>query len=116
VIDRGRALEQQLDEASAEREAAIHAEVENLYRRARLIGHAITYCTFTALLVCAVVATLFIGNFVRYDASRVVAFLFVAAMLALFVGLLAFLREIFVATASMRIGPHGPSSPADARR
>jgi hypothetical protein len=87
VIDRGRALETQLDHAPVELERAVHAEVENLYRRARLIGHAITFCTLTALLVCSVVATLFVG-------------------------LLAFLREIFVATSSMRIGPHGPSWPA----
>jgi len=114
VIDRGRTLETQLEGAPAEHERAVHAEVENLYRRARLIGHAITFCTLTALLVCSVVATLFIGAFVRFDASRVVAFLFVAAMVTLFVGLLSFLREIFVATAAMRIGPHGPS-PAGAR-
>lgn len=109
VIDRGRTLETQLQGASPEHEKAVHTEVENLYRRARLIGHAIAFCTLTALLVCSVVAMLFIGAFARFDASRTVAFLFVAAMAALFVGLLSFLREIFVATASMRIGPHGPS-------
>ena len=30
----------------------------------------------------------------------------VAAMVALFAGLLSFLREIFIATANLRIGPH----------
>ena len=34
------------------------------------------------------------------------ALLFVAAMVALFGGLLAFLREIFLATANLRIDPH----------
>ena len=35
-----------------------------------------------------------------------VALLFVAAMVAFFAGLLSFLREIFIATANLRIGPH----------
>ncbi|PYO99336.1 MAG: hypothetical protein DMD61_07515 [Gemmatimonadetes bacterium] len=61
--------------------------------------------SLTALLVCAVIATLFLGAFARFDVSVPVALLFVAAMIALFVGLLAFLREIFLATANLRIGP-----------
>jgi hypothetical protein len=35
-----------------------------------------------------------------------VALLFVVAMSTFFAGLVQFLREIFVATASLRIGPH----------
>ena len=68
-------------------------------------GALIALCTITALLVCAVIATLFLGAFARFDVSVPVALLFVAAMIALFVGLLAFLREIFLATANLRIGP-----------
>ncbi len=49
---------------------------------------------------------LFLGAFLRFDASVPVALLFIAAMLAFFAGLLSFLREIFIATASLRIGPH----------
>jgi uncharacterized protein DUF2721 len=47
-----------------------------------------------------------VGAFVRFDTAVLVALLFVAAMLALFVGLLSFIREIFIATANLRIGPH----------
>ena len=41
----------------------------------------------------------------RFDASVTVAMLFIAAMVTFFVGLVLFLREIFVATANLRIGP-----------
>jgi hypothetical protein len=42
----------------------------------------------------------------RFDTSGPVALFFVAAMVAFFAGLLFFLREIFIATANLRIGPH----------
>jgi hypothetical protein len=76
-----------------------------LSRRACLAGRAITLCTITALLVCAVVATLFAGAFARWDVSLPIAILFITAMLAFFAGLLIFLREISISTATPRIGP-----------
>jgi len=107
IIDRGRALDSHLVTGlPADAAASTHAELLALSRRARLISRAITLCTVTALLVCAVIATLFVGAFVGFDASMPVALLFVAAMVAFFGGLLSFLREIFIATASLRIGPH----------
>ena len=42
----------------------------------------------------------------RLDISAPVAILFILAMVLLVVGLLWFLREVFLATASLRIGPH----------
>ena len=77
-----------------------------LSRRAKLISSSIALCTTTALLVCAVIATGFLSAvLLRFDASVTVAILFIAAMVTFFVGLVLFLREIFVATANLRIGP-----------
>lgn len=106
VIDRSRVVEPRLANSSPETAAELRAHLRALARRAKFISHAITFCTITALLVCAVIATLFVGAFVQFDTSVLVALLFVAAMATLFVGLLAFLREIFIATANLRIGPH----------
>jgi hypothetical protein len=106
IIDRGRVLDNQLATSPPDVAASIHGELQALSRRARLISRAITLCTITALLVCAVIATLFVGAFVGFDASVPVALLFVAAMIAFIGGLLAFLREILIATAGLRIGPH----------
>jgi hypothetical protein len=105
VIDRGRTLEDRLPTSLPDRVGAIHAEMKLLSHRACLIGRSITLCTITALLVCAVIATLFLGAFVRWDVSVAIALLFVAAMFAFFAGLVIFLREIFIATAALRIGP-----------
>ena len=106
IIDRARVLEEKLETASPEVVPTLRADLEVLSRRAKLISRAITLCTVTALLVCTVIAILFLSAFSRFDASIPVALLFIAAMSAFFLGLLWFLREIYVATVSLRIGPH----------
>jgi hypothetical protein len=105
VIDRARVLEARLENAPLEGVPHLHAYLATLSRRADLIGHAITLCTCTAVLVCTVIALLFVGEYLSYDMSIPVALLFILAMLLLVLGLLSFLREIFVAKASLRIGP-----------
>ena len=105
VIDRARLLEGRLENASGEDTAALHSQLSILSRRSKLINLAITFCTMTALLVCSVIAVLFFGSFVRFDISAPVAILFILAMILLVMGLLWFLREVFLATANLRIGP-----------
>jgi hypothetical protein len=105
IIDRARSQEAKLQDCAPELVPEIHAHLATLSLRAKLIGRAITFCTATALLVCTVIAILFLGGFLRLDTSMPVALLFIAAMLLLVLGLLWFLREIFVATAMLRIGP-----------
>jgi hypothetical protein len=105
IIDRARILEERLSVASEEFRPHALGELDLLSRRARLINRAIGLCTTCALLICAVIVTLFVGAFLKTDASLVIGLLFVAAMLALFVGLLMFLGEIRLATTGLRIGP-----------
>ena len=105
IIDRARVLESKLEVAPVEGVPHLHAYLATLSRRAELIGHAITLCTSTAVLVCTVIAILFLGDYLRYDMSIPVALLFILAMVLLVAGLVNFLREIFLAKASLRIGP-----------
>ncbi|MGB4599363.1 MAG: DUF2721 domain-containing protein [Trichlorobacter sp.] len=109
VIDRARFLEQKLKIVQGSDGEDIRSHLKTLAYRARLIGRAINLCTTTALLVCTVIALLFIGAFLGVDPSIPVALLFIAAMAALVAGLLWFLREIFVATSSLHIGPDNPA-------
>jgi hypothetical protein len=76
-------------------------EMEVLLRRSRWVHWAISLSTTSALLVCMVIAALFIGSELRLDSSRVVSLLFIAAMLALICGLLCFLREIHLSTGTI---------------
>lgn len=103
VIDRARVLEGQLRSHAGEA-APIHAQLATLSRRAALVSWSITLCTITALLVCTVIAVLFVGAVLAFDPSIAVALLFIAAMGTFILGLVTFLREILLATASLRIG------------
>jgi hypothetical protein len=84
--------------------ARLRADLAILSRRAKLISRAITLCTTTALLVCTVIAVLFLSAFLRFDATIPVALLFITAMSTFFLGLVWFLREIYLATVTLRIG------------
>jgi hypothetical protein len=109
IIDRARIHEAKLEATPPEAVATmakINTALTTLSRRADLIGHAITLCTSTAVLVCTVIALLFLGDFLRYDISLPVALLFIVSMLLLVLGLINFLREIFIAKKSLHIGPY----------
>jgi hypothetical protein len=108
IIDRGRRLEALPAEIAPERRASANAELVLLVRRARLVNWAVSLCTSAALLICAVIATLFLGAFFERDLSAAVAWMFIAAMVALFGALVSFLREIYLATRNLRLGAHGP--------
>lgn len=106
IVDRARVLEA-LPAASAD-DACVEKELASLSRRAKIVGRAIGLCTLTALLISTVIGVLFLGAFASFDASIVVALLFITAMLALVMALLHFLSEVYLATANLRIGSRRP--------
>jgi uncharacterized protein DUF2721 len=107
VVDRARALESSESDTLEHDMQELHLRLETLARRARLLGRSITLCTICALFVSMVVVALFVGAFVNFHLSLVIAVLFVLAMFSFIGGLLLFLREVFVATRSLRIGLRG---------
>jgi hypothetical protein len=107
VVDRARALERSEGDTLETDMQELQNRLQTLAQRARLLGRSITLCTLCALLVSTVVVALFVGAFVNFHLSLVVAVLFVLAMFCFIGGLLLFLREVFVATRSLRIGLRG---------
>lgn len=109
IIDRARIVENlwnRLDEAGR---GEARLEFSNLSHRAKFTSWAINLCALSALLVCALIASLFIDAVVGTNLRWLVAALFVLAMIALSSGILCFLREVHTATHTLRIGP--PRSP-----
>jgi len=99
VVDRFHALERELAEnPSSDYRRKAQTTITSLARRARLIHWAITLCTVCDLLVCLVIAALFVGAELHVELPSTIAGLFIAAMLALIAGLVCFLREIALAT------------------
>jgi hypothetical protein len=105
VIDRARRLEEQWGTLDDSARVAVSIELEVLARRARLAGYAINLCTSAALLICTVIAALFIDVFTATNLKWLVGALFIVAMIALIGGLVSFLREVYLATHTLRIGP-----------
>jgi hypothetical protein len=91
IVDRRRVLENR-------NEADDHAEFLRLTKRIELAYVAIVLAVFAALCVCLVTAGAFIGALFGLDLSRLLAIIFVVALLSLTASLLAFLRETFIAT------------------
>ena len=105
IVDRARALDVDIAATTDEaRLATIHADLQVLSRRARLVNGAISLAVVCALLVCAVIALLFVDAAYRLDNSRVIAMLFIGAMVAFIGALAGFLRETSLATSSLRFG------------
>ncbi len=105
VVDRFRTLEHTLAALHEAALASTRLEMDILSRRARMIHWAIGLCTGCALLVCMVIATLFIGSITAVEMPATIASLFILAMLALVMGLLCFLREIALATGGIHVVP-----------
>lgn len=103
IIDRSRKLQDLLPASVDERVSELRDELKLLARRARLINGAIALCTASALLVCVVIAVLFLGSFVAYGMAAPISLLFIGAMLCLIAALLLLMREILLSTSRLRI-------------
>jgi hypothetical protein len=103
IIDRSRVIEERMDAAPDAAHPELDTELGVLYRRAHLINGAITLSTSCALLICVVIAALFVGDALGLKFAPFIGALFVLAMLALIGSFVYLLREIFVATANLTI-------------
>ena len=103
IVDRARSLELRVNEEGARAESTA-ASLRVLSRRAHYINIAIALCTISALFVSLVVMSLFASAFVSMNLSGAIAILFVLAMICLTAAFGAFLIEVRIATASLRIG------------
>ncbi|NHZ90169.1 DUF2721 domain-containing protein [Massilia sp. CCM 8733] len=103
IIDRSRVLEDRLDIAYQD---AYMDELDVLYRRWHLINYAIALSTACGLLVCLVIALLFLGDTTNVPLDQYIAGLFVIAMLCLIGSFVYLLVEIFVASKTLRSRRH----------
>lgn len=107
IFDRSRVLEAKYPTSEPARQESIRAELETLARRSRTAYIGIALDVFAALLVCLLIAIAFAGYFFGFEIRGLIAGLFIAAMMSLLGGLIAFLREIFIAVSSLSTtSPH----------
>ena len=106
AVDRRRMLEELLAAYEGETKDEMLRELEILARRVVLVLWSIGLAVFSALLVCLLIGTAFVGAFVSLDLSRPVALLFVAAVAALTACFVLFLREVFLAAITVHTTVH----------
>ncbi|MCE3607708.1 DUF2721 domain-containing protein [Massilia sp. P8910] len=103
IIDRSRVLEDRLDIGWND---AYMDELDVLYPRWHLINYAIALSTACGLLICLIIALLFLGDTTNVSLDQYIAGLFVIAMLCLIGSFVYLLREIFVASKTLRSRRH----------
>lgn len=105
VIDRARIIETRIPQVDdEERRQRLIEETSALWSRIRLINWSMRLCVGGALMICLVIVTLFVGQFVTSDISAIIATLFVLAMLSVIAGLILMLTEVGIATKRMQQG------------
>jgi hypothetical protein len=100
IIDRSRELK---DRLRTRQDPEDSEELRVLYQRWRLINYAITASTGCGLLVCLVIAALFLGDTTNLPLDKYIAGMFVFAMVALIFSFVCLLREVFVSFRYMRM-------------
>lgn len=95
-VDRRRALVAAMPELDAANGDKARGELAFVQQRIRIIYAAIALAVACALLICLLIAVAFVDALITVNLSRLVAVLFVLAMLALIGSLGLFLREIYL--------------------
>jgi hypothetical protein len=113
IIDRGRQLTEHPVSHEPHFGETVQVELHGLESRRHLASAAITACTFSALLVCTVIAALFLEVLLQVELKWLLGLLFTASTLALVVGLAYFLREVHLATRTVRFPAFGAPERAD---
>jgi hypothetical protein len=96
AVDRRRALVAAMPELEGTLAETARGELAFVQRRVRIIYAAIALAVACALLICLLIAIAFLDALIAANLSRVIAVLFVLAMLALIGSLALFLREIYL--------------------
>jgi hypothetical protein len=102
AVDRRRKLEELLSAFEGDTRVSMERELAVLERRIKLVFWGMSFAVLSALLVCVLIGTAFIGAIVAVDLAKPVAGMFVLAIAALTGCLLAFLREVALAATSDR--------------
>jgi len=98
IIDRARVVENLLQTKAT---VGLEEELVELFQRSHLINRAITLSTTCGLLICLVIAALFVGDAMGLNLDKLIAGLFVGGILSLIGSFIYFMSEIIVATRTL---------------
>ena len=81
----------------------VASQIQILSTRALLVKQAITLATLSILFAAVLVITLFLAAVLRWEVGGFVAILFISCMGSLIVSLIAFLRDVHLSLAALKL-------------
>ncbi|MEM9387133.1 MAG: DUF2721 domain-containing protein [Pseudomonadota bacterium] len=106
VIDRIRSLIAEYEaQADASKQSRMRHEVSDLFRRMRFANVSVNLLVSSAVAVCGVVVLLFLDGLVSWDLEGLLIVLFTLSVLLITGGVIAFLIEVTIATATLSRDP-----------
>ncbi len=106
IVDRTRVLVERRERNPGDTLPRLEEELRVLMRRRVLVNLAIGAGTVAALLVCLLIAVAFLGSLAELRTGSTLATLFILAMVAYIGALVAFLREVLLATGHVHLEFH----------
>ncbi len=103
VIDRARALQQRHAETEGMEHQRVVKELRRLDSRMTVINWSIALCVACGIVVCVLVAMIFLAGTGRDGLAVPIAAAFIVAMLMLMAGLVAFLIEVRLAIKTIHV-------------
>ena len=103
AIDRARQIRHEAVALSGTERAQAQAQVDIIYRRAKIIRLAILFAVTSALLAAVLVATLFVTAWFQLSVAWLVGGIFIGCLAALGVSLVAFIWDINLSLHALKL-------------
>jgi hypothetical protein len=108
AIDRARILKRELAGLSGPEQLRVQAQVNMLFRRAKIIRQAILFSVTSALLAAVLVMTLFLAAWLHWEYAWPAGVVFTACLASLCVSLVAFILDINLSLHALKLELEGP--------
>jgi len=103
AVDRSRQLAREMRDANDLERRRLSGQVEVLYRRAGLIRIAIIMAAMSVLLASVLIISLFLTALMKLEVGPLISLLFICCMLSLIISLAAFIRDIQLSLAALKL-------------
>jgi hypothetical protein len=103
AIDRARQMTHELAAQSGQERSRTQAQVDIIYRRARIIRLAILFSVTSALLAALLVMTLFLAAWLHWSQAWPAGVVFTACLASLCISLVAFMGDINLSLHALKL-------------
>jgi hypothetical protein len=103
MLDRTRQITQELNKGASDKAEANRTQIAILMRRAGILRLSITLAIFTVLGAAVLMLLLFLSAWLQLELAGLIATVFCTALLCLIGSMLAFIRDMNLALAAVRL-------------